>query len=431
MNAPSRHLLLAVLFTLGGSSVFAQTPDARLETAIGHIVPAITAIRHQIHQHPELSNREFQTAELVAAHLRSLGLDVQTKIAHTGVVGVLKGGRPGPVVAVRADMDALPVIEDTPYPFRSTVRTTYSGQEVGVMHACGHDVHTAVMLGVASVLASVRDQVQGTVMFIFQPAEEGAPSGEEGGAQLMLKEGLFQDLHPSAVFGLHSNADIPVGKIGYAPGATNASSDAFNITLMGRSAHAAFPQLSVDPVVMAAQAVLALQTIRSRNLSPFEPSVITVAEIHGGVRNNIIPEDVRLGGTVRLFSAQAQDEVERRMGQILGGIAQAAGGSYKLEYSRGYPSSVNNTALVERTLPAIERSVGKENVQRGAPSMAADDFAYFAEEVPAFFFRLGTVKPGTTSGNNHTPTFMADDGAIPVGIRVMVNVLLDYLRSAA
>lgn len=430
MCTRTRQLLVTVIFAVVGSVANGQDPRASLEMATARIVPRIIEIRHDIHQNPELSNREFRTAELVAAHLRSLGMEVRTGIAHTGVVGVLKGNRAGPVVAVRADMDALPVTEDTPYPFRSTVRTTYNGQEVGVMHACGHDIHTAVMLGVASVLSSVRDQVSGTVMFIFQPAEEGAPSGEEGGAQLMLKEGLFQTLRPSAVFGLHSTPDIPAGKVGYALGPTTASSDSFIVTLTGKSAHAAFPHMSVDPVVMAAQAVLALQTIRSRNLSPLEPSVITVAQIHGGVRDNIIPEDVRLEGTVRLFSPQARDEVERRMRQVLEGVAQAAGGASKLEYRRGYPPLVNDIALVERTVPTMERALGKDNVLRVQPIMAAEDFAYFAREVPAFFFSLGTVKPGTTSGNNHTPTFMADDGAIPIGIRVMVNVVLDHLRRA-
>jgi amidohydrolase len=392
-------------------------------------------MRHQIHQHPELSNREFQTAALVADRLRTLGLDVRAQIAHTGVVGILKGGRPGSVVALRADMDALPVTEDTPYPFtpypfKSTVRTAYGGKEVGVAHACGHDVHTAIMLGVASAFAEMRDELPGTLVFVFQPAEEGPPAGEEGGAALMLKEGVFGDLRPSAIFGLHADADMSVGKIGYTPGATSASNDTFTITLKGKAAHAAWPQLSVDPVVMAAQAVLALQTIRSRNLSPYQPSVITVAQINGGVRNNIIPEEVRLGGTVRLFDSQAQDEVERRMREILDGVARMAGGSYELEYTRQVPVIMSSPELVSAVLPAIERIVGKENVTIVQPWMAADDFAYFAAEAPAFFFHLGTVKPGTKSGNNHTPTFMADDSAIPVGIRVMVNVVLAHLRPA-
>jgi amidohydrolase len=426
-----RTLLAVIIVAVVGATANGQAPKTGVEKEIARVVPRITEIRHQIHQDPELSNREFQTAELVAAHLRSLGMEVRTGIAHTGVVGVLKGGRPGPVVAVRADMDALPVTEETSYPFRSTARAMYNGQEVGVMHACGHDIHTAVMLGVASVLSSVRDEVNGTVMFIFQPAEEGAPSGEEGGAQLMLKERLFETLRPTAMFGLHSTPDIPVGKIGYAHGPAMASVDSFVATLEGKSAHAGFPHLSVDPVVMAAQAVLALQTIRSRSMSPLEPSVLTISQIHGGVRNNIIPEDVRLEGTVRLLSSQGQDEVEHRMRQILYGVAQAAGGTSKLVYTRGYPPLLNDLGLIERTLPAMQRALATDDVLRVQPVMAAEDFAYFAREVPAFFFFLGTVKPGTTSGSLHTPTFMGDDGAIPIGIRVMVNVVLDHLRRAA
>ena len=421
-------LVLFVILIAFTANTFGQTLDERIGAAVERLTPAVIELRHRIHQNPELSNREFKTAELVADRLRALGLEVRTQVAHTGVIGVIKGGRPGPVVALRADMDALPITEDTPYPFKSTVRTTYDGKEVGVAHACGHDVHTAIMLGVASVFAELRDELPGAILFIFQPAEEGPPSGEEGGAQLMLKEGLFRDLRPSAIFGLHADADIPVGKIGYTAGATNASSDYFSIRLKGKSAHAAWPQESVDPVVMAAQAVLALQTIRSRNLSPYEPSVITVAQINGGVRNNIIPDEVRLGGTVRLFDPKVQDEVERRMRQILDGVARMAGGSYELEYRRRVPVNVSDPELVRKVLPAIERAVGKENVTVVRPWMAGDDFAYFAAEASAFFFHLGTVKPGTKSGNNHTPTFIADDAAILVGLRTISNVLLYYLK---
>jgi amidohydrolase len=426
-----RTLFFVPVFLLAlAANTRGQTVEEKVGTAVEKLTPAVIEVRHQIHQHPELSNREVQTAALVADRLRTLGLEVRTQIAHTGVVGILRGGHPGAVVALRADMDALPVTEDTPYRFKSTVRTTYGGKEVGVAHACGHDVHTAIMLGVASAFAEMRDELPGTLVFVFQPAEEGPPAGEEGGAALMLKEGVFRDLHPSAIFGLHADADLPVGTIGYTSGATSASNDTFTITLKGKSAHAAWPQLSVDPVVMAAQAVLALQTVRSRTLSPYEPSVITVAQINGGVRNNIIPEEVRLGGTVRLFDSKAQDEVERRMREILDGVARMAGGSYELEYTRQVPVIVSNPELVSTVLPAIERSVGKENVTTVRPWMAADDFAYFAAEAPAFFFHLGTVKPGTKSGNNHTPTFMADDSAIPVGIRVMVHVVLGYLHPA-
>ena len=428
MSLTSHFASLFVLTALSANTL-GQTPAEKIDSAAEHLTPSITEFRHRIHQNPELSNREFKTAALVADRLRALGLDVRTQIAHTGVVGTLKGGRPGPVVAVRADIDALPVTEDTPYAFKSTARTMYDGKEVGVAHACGHDLHTAVMLGVASVFAQSRKDLPGTIVFIFQPAEEGAPAGEEGGAALMLKEGLFRDMRPSAFFGLHADADLPVGTVGYTVGATNASSDTFAIRLKGKSAHAAWPQESVDPVVMAAQAVLALQTIRSRNLSPYEPGVITVAQINGGVRNNIIPDEVRLSGTVRLFDAKAQEEVERRMREILDGVARMSGGSFELEYTRRTPINVSDPELIREVLPAIERVVGKENVRAVRPWMAADDFAYFAAETPAFYFHLGTVKPGTKSGNNHTPTFMADDSAIPVGIRVMSHALLDYLAA--
>jgi amidohydrolase len=418
---------LAGLALLAPALASAQALDARVSAAVERFSPAIVQARHQIHQYPELGNREFKTAELIAKHLRSLGLEVRTGVAHTGVVGILRGGKPGPVVAVRADIDALPVTEDTPYPFKSTVRTTYNGQEVGVSHACGHDIHAAVQMGVASVLASLREQVPGTVLFVFQPAEEGAPVGEEGGAALMLKEGVFDTLKPSAVFGLHAFAHMEVGKVGYTPGPAMAASDHFIVTLRGKQAHGAAPELSVDPVVMASQAVLALQTIRSRNLSPFAPSVVTVGIIRGGERHNIIPGEVKLEGTVRTFDPKVQDDVERRMREILEGVTRAGGGAFELDYRRGYPVTVNDRGLAARMHPTLERVVGTANVQEVPPTTGAEDFSYFSNRVPGFYYRLGTVKPGTASGGHHTPTFMADDASIPVGMRVMSALLLDYL----
>lgn len=400
--------------------------DSDLDHVIAGIEPEIIALRHHLHQYPELSNREFKTAAIVAKHLRALGLDVQERIAHTGVVGVLRGGRPGPVVALRADMDALPVTEETPYPFRSTERAVVDGQDVGVMHACGHDMHTAIAMGAASVLTAIRETLAGTVLFVFQPAEEGPPAGEEGGAKLMLQEGVFERLRPSAMFGLHTDGEMEVGTIGYTSGATNASSDNFRITLKGRSAHAAWPHIGIDPIVMGAQAVMALQTIRARNLSPYEPSVVTVTQFQGGVRNNISPEDVLLEGTVRLFDESVRDYVERRFHEILDGVARIAGGSYELEYTRKNPVNINDPALLERMLPSIRSVVGPSRTLARLPWMAAEDFGWFAREVPALFLHLGTVKPGTTSGNNHTPTFMADDSAIPIGIRLMCRLVLDF-----
>ena len=408
----------------------AQDVDRRIAEGVERVAPAAVGWRHQIHQHPELGNREVETARLVAEHLRSLGFDeVRTGIAHTGVVGVLRGGRPGPVVAVRADMDALPVTEATDFPFKSTVRATYAGQEVGVSHACGHDVHTAVQMGVASVLASMRRELRGTVLFVFQPAEEGPPPGEEGGAELMLEEGVFSDPKPSAIFGLHTMADMAVGTVGYTPGPALAAIDQFWITVKGKQAHGAAPHLSVDPVVMASHLVLALQTIRSRNLPPLAPSVVTVGIIRGGTRFNIIPGEVQLEGTVRTYDAEVRNTVERRMREIAAGITQAGGGSYELTYQRGSPATVNDVALTARMVPTLQRVLGDTNVIRKDPAMVSEDFAHFALAVPGFYFRLGQVAPGTTSGDHHTPTYRADDSMIPIGIRVMATLLVDYLRT--
>jgi len=427
-SAPRALLALGALALLP-ATLAAQRFDAEVGAAVERLAPRITEVRHDIHQNPELSNREFRTARLVAAHLRSLGMEVDTGIAHTGVVGVLRGGRPGPVVAVRADMDALPVTEDTPYPWKSTVKTEYLGNQVGVSHACGHDVHTAVQMGVASVLAGMRERVPGTVVFVFQPAEEGAPPGEEGGAELMLKEGVFDRWKPAAVFGLHTFAHMEVGRVGYTPGPAMAAADRFIVRIKGRQAHGASPHLAIDPVVMASQAVLALQTIRSRNLSPFEPSVVTVGMIRGGERFNIIPDQVELHGTVRTFDPRVQDEVERRIREILDGITKAGGGSYEIDYQRTTPVTVNHRELSDRMRPTMERLMGRENVVDVAPTTGAEDFAFFANTVPGFFYRLGTVKPGTKSGDHHTPTFMADDASIPIGMRVMSTLLLDYLSA--
>ena len=425
--------LLAITATAPATPLGAQqTQEARIEGILAQVQDTIIRLREHIHQYPELGNREFKTAELVANHLRSLGFDeVQTGIAHTGVVGILRGGLPGPVVAVRADMDALPVTEMTPYPFRSTVRTTYLGQEVGVSHACGHDIHVAVQLGVASVLAGMRDKLPGTVKFIFQPAEEGPPPGEEGGADLMVREGVLEDPAPSAIFGLHSFAEMEVGKVGFTSGPALAAVDHFKIRILGLQSHGAAPHLGIDPIVMASQAVSAFQTIRSRNLPPLEPSVVTVGIIRGGTRFNIIPHVVEMEGTVRTYNPDVRDAVERRMGEILEGITAAGGGTFELDYDRGTPATINDPELGARMLPTLERVIGAENVMELDPTMGGEDFAYFANEVPGFYFRLGQVLPGGSSGGHHTPDFQADNSAVPVGIRAMSNLLLDYLNGAA
>lgn len=402
-----------------------------IDDAVDRYAGGIIELRHRIHQNPELGNREFETAKLVAEHLEALGLEVTTGVAHTGVVALLRGAKPGPVVAVRADMDALPVTEDTPFDFKSTVRTTYLGKEVGVMHACGHDVHTSVELGVASVLASMKDELPGTVKFIFQPAEEGPPPGEKGGAELMFAEGVLENPRPSAIFGLHTFADMEVGKVGYTIGPSFAAVDHFIAKVIGKQSHGAYPHYGVDPIVMASQAVMALQTIRSRNLPPLAPSVITVGIFRGGERFNIIPAEVHLEGTVRTYDEDVRDTVERRMNEILDGITRAGGGTYQLDYDRGSPATINDPELSRLTIPSLVAVLGEENVEELEPTTGGEDFAIFANAVPGFYFRLGMVKPGTTSGGHHTPTFTADDESVRVGMRVMSRVLVDYLERGA
>lgn len=428
--------IFAVVVVIPALPAYGQSSvERRIDSAIKAHAADIISLRHHIHQNPELGNREFETAKLIAAHLESLGMEVTTGIAHTGVVGILRGGRAssggGPVIAVRADIDALPVVEETTFDFKSTVRTDYLGKNVGVMHACGHDIHTSVQLGVASVLASMRDQFPGAIKFIFQPAEEGTPGHEDGGASMMVDEGVLSNPRPEVIFGLHSFPDIEVGQVGYTIGPAMAAVDHFRIEIKGKQAHGAQPHRSVDPVVMAAQVVNMFQTIRSRNLPPDEPSVITVGIIRGGERFNIIPRQVHLEGTVRTYSKEIQDTIEKRMREICAGITAAAGGTFEFEYERITPSMSNDADLSHQMIPTLQRVVGDSNVFDLPPVMGGEDFAEFSNRVPGFYFRLGTTKPGTSSGGVHTPTFTADDGAVLVGMRVMSNVLVDYLRSSA
>lgn len=423
-----RRLALAVL--CAAAPLQAQTGASPVAAAVARVTPAITEIRHRLHQNPELGNREVQTAALIAEQLRALGLEVRTQVAHTGVIGVLRGRRPGPVVAIRADMDALPVTEETNLPWKSTVRATYLGQTVGVAHACGHDVHMAVALGVAQVLAGMRERLPGTVLFIFQPAEEGAPPGERGGAELMLAEGAFRDPAPSAVFGLHTMAELETGTVGFTVGPAMASSASWRATITGQQAHGAMPHQAVDPIVMAAQVVTTLQTIRARNLSPFTPSVVTVGVIRGGERQNIIPGEVMMMGTIRGYSAPVMDSIRRRMDQIMDGVTRAHGGSYRLAVDSALPPVVNDTALARRMLPVLARAAGPDNLVTLEPASVAEDFSYFANTVPGFFFRLGSRPRGGTSGGHHTPNFVADDASIPIGIRAMSELLLAYLGAS-
>jgi amidohydrolase len=406
-----------------------EITDADINRAVERDAPAMIELRHQVHQHPELSNREFETSKLVAERLRSIGLDVRTGVAHTGVVGILKGERPGPVAAVRSELDALPVTEENSLSFKSTVRSNYNGQDVGVAHVCGHDIHIAAILGVASVLASMREHLRGTVIFIFQPAEEGSPAGEEGGAELMLKEGLFGKLKPDAVFAMHSMGTLDVGQIRYYLGPTMAAETDFRIEFHGKQAHAAWPQESIDPVVMAAEAVMELQTIRSRNLAPGDSAVFSVTMLHTGLRTNIIPDKATLGGTIRALDDKVEEQIERRTREIVESIARGADGSADVRFYDHIPAMISDPALGKRMLPALERAVGSASVTLSQPVMGADDLAFFAQVAPAFFFHLGTQKPGTISGINHAPNFVADDSSIPIGMRAMTEVLVEYLQT--
>jgi len=413
--------------------LLAQNPTAaEIDRRATQIESKVVAWRRDIHEHPELGNRETRTAKIVADHLRSLGMEVKTGVAHTGVVGVLRGGRPGKVVALRADMDALPVTEQVDLPFASKVTTTYNGQEVGVMHACGHDTHVAILMGVAEVLAGMKDRLSGTVKFIFQPAEEGAPAGEEGGAELMIKEGAFEAPKPDAVFGLHVLGMAGnVGQITYRSGGALASADLLRLVIKGKQTHGAVPWGGVDPIVIASQVVLGLQTISSRQLDVTKaPSIITIGMIHGGVRNNIIPDEVQMEGTIRAFSPEMQDEMHRRIRLTAESIAQSAGATAKVDIVRQYPITFNNPTLTEKMLPTLKRVAGAENVSIQPPVTGAEDFSFFAQKAPGLFVFLGSTKQGVDPGTapvNHSPLYDVDEGVLPLGVRTLANLAVDYL----
>jgi amidohydrolase len=397
------------------------------------VTEKVVAWRRDIHQHPELGNREFRTAALVAEHLRSLGMEVQTEVAHTGVVGFLEGGVPGPVVALRADMDALPVTELVDLPFASKVRTEYNGQEVGVMHACGHDNHTAILMGVAEVLAGIRDRLPGSVKFIFQPAEEGSPAGEEGGASLMVREGALEDPRPDAIFGLHVWMEH-TGQIRYRSGGAMASAQSLRIVVRGAQTHGAKPWSGVDPVVISAQIVLGLQTVVSRQSDITRaPAVVTIASIHGGLRSNIIPDSVVMVGTVRTLDPEMQSRIEDRIRKTAEGIAEAGGGSAEVFISRGLPITYNDPELTRRMVPTLERVAGPGNARVRAPSTGAEDFSVFQQEIPGLYFFLGVIPdsiPLDEAYPNHSPYFFADEAALPLGVRALSHLVVDYLSGS-
>ncbi len=405
--------------------------QTNVEALIDKVEPKVIEWRRDFHEHPELSNREFKTAEKIATHLRNLGMEVHTGIAHTGVVGILRGGKPGPVVALRADMDALPVTERTPVPFASKVRDTYLGQDVGVMHACGHDSHMAILMGVAEVLSGIRDNLRGSVMFIFQPAEEGAPPGEEGGAELMLKEGIFDILEPEVVFGLHINAQLDAGKIRYKAGSLMAAADEFKIVVHGKQSHGSRPWSGVDPITVSAQIILGLQTIVSRQVDlTNEPAVITVGKFSSGVRNNIIPEEAEMIGTIRTFDTTMQRDIHKRIERTAKMIAESAGATADVHIKRGYPVTYNNPELTRKMLPSLFKAAGEDNVLVTKPRTGAEDFSFYALEVPGMFFFLGG-KPHDVSefdaAPHHTPDFYLDESGFKLGVKALTQLTLDYM----
>ncbi len=428
----------AVLFSEGG--LMAQAPvsagnplTSDVERLTAEINPQVVAWRRDFHKNPELGNREVRTSKVIADELRKLGYEVTTNVATTGVVGVLRGSRPGPVVALRADMDALPVTEQGDLPFKSTAKSQWNGQEVGVMHACGHDNHMAILLGAATALARVKDRLPGTVKVIFQPAEEGLPPGEVGGAEQMVKERAFENPKVDAVFGLHV-FPFPAGTVLYRPGAMMASQDNFVIRVKGRQTHGAVPWGGIDPIVVSSQIVLAMQTIISRTVNITEaPAVVTVGRITGGNRANIVPELVELEGTVRAFDENVRKDIHARIRTLATNIAEAAGATAEVAIQSGYPVTKNDPALTERMVPTLRRTVGDANVRMASLTGTAEDFSYFQQAAPGMFLFLGVTprdQDHTKAAQNHSPLFFADESALPVGVKVMTNLTLDYLFGA-
>jgi amidohydrolase len=396
--------------------------EQQIAAAVDAMRERLIAQRRDFHMHPELSNREERTSKVVADRLRAIGFtDVRTGVAKHGVVATLIGGKPGAVVAVRADMDALPIQEVNDVPYKS--------QTPGVKHACGHDAHTAIELGVAEVLYGMRDRIPGTVKFIFQPAEEGAPSGEEGGAKLMIKEGALENPRPHAIFGLHTNPNAEAGQMIYVSGAFMASSDRIIITVRGKQSHGAQPHLGVDAIVVSAQIINALQTIPSRRIRALDPVVLTIGTIHGGVRNNVIAQEVKMEGTLRTLNNDVRDRVIELMKTEIAGIAQASGATAELVMDDGNYATYNEPALVEQTLPVMKRVLGEQNVIKGEPLMPAEDFSAFQKVIPGFYYHLGTGnKARGITAAWHTPDYDIDERSLEVGVKLMSNVLLDYLE---
>lgn len=431
-----RTILITLFSMLTAAMLSAQSPS-KIDQLAKQIEPRVIEWRRHFHQYPELSNREFKTAEKIAEHLRQLGMEVQTGVAHTGVVALLKGGKPGPVIALRADMDALPVVERNDLPFASKVKTTFNDQEVGVMHACGHDTHMAILMGVAEILASMKKDLKGTIKFIFQPAEEGSPKGEEGGAELMVKEGVLDNPKVDVIFGLHISSQTDLGKITYRTGGIMASVNDMRLVVKGRQAHGAAPWTSIDPVVVSAQIINNLQTIVSRNLDVTQNAgVVTIGSIHGGVRSNIIPEQVEMWGTLRALSVDDEKLLIERVKQIATKTAEAHGATIDIQipYSSHYPVTFNDVQLTGKMVPSLNKAAGDNNVIVITPHTGAEDFSFFQEKVPGLFFFVGARPPEINAADapsHHTPDFLIDERALITGVKAMLHLTLDYPEISA
>ena len=418
----------SMLFAASASAQTTTPFPANVESSIQSVLPRMIAWRRDLHEHPELSYEEVRTSRLVAAHLRSLRMEVRTGVAQTGVVGVLRGGRPGPVIALRADMDALPVTEGGDLPFRSHARGHYNGQEVGIMHACGHDTHVAILMAAASVLAAQREQLAGTVIFVFQPSEEGAPPGGLGGARRMLAEHLFGDLQPEAIFGLHAWPGA-AGTVTMISGPMMAGSDRLDITVTGSQTHGAQPHAGIDPIVVSSQIINALQTIPSRQMDAVRsPVIVTIGMIQGGVRYNIIPQTVQMQGTIRYLNPETRQDLYNRIRRTVTETAAASGATAEVTITENAIPTVNPPTLMTRTRAAVVRALGEDHVISGQPVMPAEDFAYFQQAVPGAFFFYGVNPPGVTTEQaapNHNPNFFVHEPAMETGLRAMLAVALD------
>lgn len=419
-----------VFFVMLICGSFSMAQDADLAKDYTDIEGKVIAWRRDIHQNPELSNREFKTAEKIAKHLKSLGIEVQTEVAHTGVVGILKGKNSGKVIALRADIDALPVTERNNLPFKSTVTSNFLGQETGVMHACGHDTHIAILMGVAEILSKNKNRINGTIKFIFQPAEEGPPPGEEGGALLMVKEGVLKNPDVDAIFGLHINSATPVGVIRYKSGGTMAAVQRFVIDVKGKQTHGSQPWKGVDPILISAKIIDGLQTIISREVNlTNEAAVITVGKITSGVRFNIIPESAELIGTIRSLDYDMQKQITKRMKEMVPAIAKAYGGDATIDIKSNTDITFNDPDLVVQMLPTLKRVAGDKNVLTQKAVTGGEDFSYFQNEIPGFFFFLGGMTPGATDAfPHHTPDFKIDDSGLLLGVKALTEMSLDYLN---